>query len=224
MSRGRPPIVIFGDGTLARLARAYFERDSDHEVVAFTVDRERLSTSQDHGVPIVPFDEAVDRYPASDFALFVAVGYTRVNRARAEIVERCQDLGYHLPTLVSSRASTWDDLRTGANCLVFDGAVIEPGVELGDGVIMWSGSQISHDCTIGDHCFLGPAAVVLGDVSIGPRCFVGGNATIRNGVNVAPDCIVGAGAVIKASTAPGEVFAEAATAARAGARSSEVVL
>jgi acyl-[acyl carrier protein]--UDP-N-acetylglucosamine O-acyltransferase len=31
-------LVIFGAGDIARLAHAYFTRDSEHEVVAFTVD------------------------------------------------------------------------------------------------------------------------------------------------------------------------------------------
>jgi hypothetical protein len=33
-------LVIFGTGDIARLAHHYFTRDTDHEVVAFTVDRQ----------------------------------------------------------------------------------------------------------------------------------------------------------------------------------------
>ena len=33
-------VVIFGAGDIARLAHYYFTHDSDHEVVAFTVDEE----------------------------------------------------------------------------------------------------------------------------------------------------------------------------------------
>lgn len=200
------PLVVFGAGSLARLAYAYFERDSGHELVACTVDREYVASAALHGLPCVPFGELGDHYPATECSLFVAVGYTDVNRKRAAVFERCSELGYHLPTLVSSRAHCWDDLRIGRNCLVFDGVVIEPNVSLGDGVIAWSGSQVSHDSTIGDHCFLGPHAVVLGDASVGARTFVGGNATIRNGVRVADDCVVGAGTLISRDTVAGEVF------------------
>lgn len=208
MSNAPPkPLVIFGAGTLARLASAYFARDSEHELCACTVDREHLGGAELDGLPSIPFEELERHYPPAECSLFVAVGYTQVNRRRAELFERCLELGYQLPTLVSSRASCWDDLRLGRNCLVFDGVVIEPNVEIGDGLIAWSGSQISHDASIGDHCFLGPHAVVLGNVTVGDRSFVGGNATIRDGVRVAEDCVVGAGAVIKRDTAPGEVYA-----------------
>lgn len=207
MADAPKPLVIFGAGTLAHLAYAYFVRDSGHEIAACTVDREHVDSAQLNGLPRVPFEELEASYPATECSLFVAVGYTEVNRRRAAIFERCAELGYHLPTLVSSRAEVWDDLRIGRNCLVFDGVVIEPNVEIGDGVIAWSGSQISHDSIVGDHCFLGPHAVVLGDVSVGARSFIGGNATIRNGIRVAEDCVVGAGALITRDTVAGEVYA-----------------
>jgi sugar O-acyltransferase (sialic acid O-acetyltransferase NeuD family) len=215
-------LVIFGAGTLAGLARAYFERDSDHEVVAHTVTREHLGKGELDGLPCVAFEDLTQSHPPGEFSLFVAVGYTRVNRNRAELFERCLALGYELPTLVSSRAQCWDDLAIGRNCLVFDGVVIEPRVHVGDDVVVWSGAQISHDSSIGDHCFLAPHAVVLGDVSIGPRSFVGGNATVRNGISIAADCVLGAGSVVKRDTAPGEVLAAKATPARAGTTSADL--
>ncbi len=153
------------------------------------------------------FEELAHSYPPDESALFVAVGYSYVNRRRAEIFTRALELGYEMPTLVSSRSHCWDDLQIGRNCLLFDGVVVEPNVRIGDDVIAWSGSQISHDSTIGDHCFLGPHAVVLGNVTIGARCFLGGNATIRDGLRVADDSVIGAATIVKTDTAPGDIYA-----------------
>lgn len=216
------PLVIFGAGSLARLACTYFARDTDYEIAAVTVHREHLPSAQLNGLPTVPFEELVQNYPPTECSLFVAIGYTRVNRARAEIFEHCRELEYRLPTLVSSRAFCWDDLRIGQNCFVFDGVVIEPNVEIGHDVIVWSGGQISHDSSVGDHCFLGPNAVLLGDVSVGPRSFVGGNATVRNGISIAADCVIGAGSVVKQDTAPGEVYSADATTPQVGTQSWEL--
>src|SRR5262245_59321461 len=129
------PLVIFGAGSLARLARAYFDRDTPHEIVACAVDAGHLASSQMDAVPLVPFDALQRDYPPTECALFVAVGYTRVNRARAEIFARCRALGYRMPTVVSTRAQSWPDLAIGDNCLVFDGVVTEPSVRIGDDVI-----------------------------------------------------------------------------------------
>ena len=217
-------LVIFGAGTLARLAHRYFARDTAYQVVAFTVDNEYASAVALDDLPIVSFDSVAESHPAVEHSMFVAVGYTQVNRRRAEIFDRCRQLGYQLPTLVSSHARCWDDLRIGSNCLVFDGVVIEPGVEIGDDVIIWSGSQISHDCVVGSHCFLGPHAVVLGDVTVGARTFIGGNATIKNGIAVGADCVIGAGALVKSDTAPGEVYSAESTRPYAHVQSREVEL
>jgi sugar O-acyltransferase (sialic acid O-acetyltransferase NeuD family) len=217
-------LAIFGAGTLARLAHGYFARDTAFHVAAYTVHRNHLDAGRLDGMPVVPFDEFVDLYPPSKCSIFVAVGYKRVNRLRAEIFEECRGLGYSMPALVSSRAHCWPDLKIGQNCLVFDGTVIEPNVELGDDVIVWSGTQLSHDVSIGDHCFLGPNAVVLGDVVIGARSFIGGNATVHNGVTIAPDCVIGAGTVIKKNTSPGDIYSVEHTRARKDQRSGEIDL
>lgn len=216
------PLVIFGAGTLALLARAYFARDSGHEIVACTVHREHLGSTRLNGLPTVPFDELEREYPPGKCSVFVAVGYTEMNKRRAEIILRCAALGYHLATLVSSRSHCWDDLQIGLNCLVFDGVVVEPGVEIGDGVIVWSGAQISHDSRIAEHCFIAPNAVLLGDVSVGARSFVGANATVRNGVTIAEDCVIGAGTLVKRDTAPGEIYSGAAAQPVAGKKSWEL--
>jgi sugar O-acyltransferase (sialic acid O-acetyltransferase NeuD family) len=219
---GPRDLVIFGGGTLGRLAHAYFTRDSQYEVVACTAHREHIATARLAGLPTVPFEELGGDYQPTKCSMFVAVGYTQVNRARASIFEECIALGYHMATLISPRAFCWSDLKVGMNCLVFDGVVIEPNVEIGDDVIVWSGSQICHDSTIGDHCFLGPSSVVLGDVIVGPRSFIGGNATVRNGVTVAEDCVVGAGAVIKKDTDAGAIYAAAATKPQHARRSQDL--
>ena len=224
MSRGEPhQLVIFGGGTLARLARAYFSRDTAYDVVACTVDREHVGSAQLKGLPTIPFDELGSAYQPTEYSLFVAVGYSQVNKTRARIFNECAELGYHMPTLVSSRAHCWADLNIGRNCLVFDAVVIEPDVEIGDGVIVWSGSQISHNSSIGDHCFLGPNAVVLGNVTVGSRSFIGGNATVRNGVVIADDCVVGAGSVIKKHTGPGDVYSADPTLPQRGRRSEDLL-
>ncbi len=56
------PLVIFGSGDIAQLAHYYFTRDSEYEVVAFTVDRDYASVSEFCGLPLVTFDEVAQRF------------------------------------------------------------------------------------------------------------------------------------------------------------------
>jgi sugar O-acyltransferase (sialic acid O-acetyltransferase NeuD family) len=138
--------------------------------------------------------------------MFVAVGFSGVNRARHEIYDRCKEMGYELLTYVNSKATYWDELQIGDNCFVFENNVIQPNVQIGNDVVIWSGNHIGHDSRIGDHCFIASHAVISGNVTIGESCFVGVNATFRDGVTVAPKCIIGAGALIMKDTVEGGIY------------------
>jgi sugar O-acyltransferase (sialic acid O-acetyltransferase NeuD family) len=222
VSEARTPLLIFGAGPLARLAHDYCVRDGAYDVRGFTVHERYLGSSSCNDLEGFAFERLERNFPPDTCVLFVAVGYTHVNRVRARLVDECRARGYRLASIVSKRAHLWPDLELGENCFVFDAVVVEPGVTIGDGVILWSGSQVSHDAVVGAHCFLAPNAVVLGEARLGDRCFVGGNATVRNGITLAEDTVVGAGAVIMRDSRPGEIYAAAATAARAGENSSEL--
>ncbi len=201
------PIVIFGTGAVARMVHYLWTHDSEREVVAVTADRGFLPADQPFDLPIVPFDELPRRYPPEAVDLSIAVGYSRMNRFRAERFAQARELGYAMPTFVSSRASTWPDLVIGENCFVMEEAVVQPFVTIGDDVILWSACHVGHESTIGSHCFVSSHAVVSGLVTVGPNCFLGSNATIRDGIRIGRECVIGAGAIVTKDTEPKGVYA-----------------
>lgn len=200
-------VVIFGIGDFGRIAREYLSKDSPHTVVAFTAHRRFIQGNENLGLPVIPFEDLVRSHPPRDHAMFIALGFSRVNEARAMIYDECKSLGYELISYVSSQAHHLGELVIGDNCFVFEDNVIQPFVEIGNDVILWSGNHIGHDVKIGDHVFIASHAVLSGNVTIGDHTFVGVNATFRDGVTVAPRCIVGAGALIMKDTVEGGVYA-----------------
>jgi sugar O-acyltransferase (sialic acid O-acetyltransferase NeuD family) len=200
------PLVLFGAGELARLAYLAFADDKRWSVVACTVSAPYVDDAQLFDLPVVAWEDLETTHPAADHALFVAVGYRRVNRHRRELCDEARARGYELATYASPDALIASDVQLAENTFVLGGSVIEPFVRLGRNVIVWSGALIAHDSTIGDNCFLAPRATIAGNVTLGDNCFVGVNATVRDGVTVAPDCVIGAGAVVKHDTQPGAVY------------------
>jgi sugar O-acyltransferase (sialic acid O-acetyltransferase NeuD family) len=200
-------VVVFGVGDFARMARIYLDADSSHQVVAFTVHEQYIKASELEGLPVVPFERLDESHPADAFSMFVAIGFSRVNKARMEVYEQCKRRGYELISYVNSKAILWGELDHGDNCFVFEANVIQPNVRIGNNVILWSGNHIGHDATIEDNCFIASHVVVSGNVTIGRSSFVGVNATFRDGITVAPECVIGAGALIMKDTTEGEVYA-----------------
>jgi len=199
-------IVIFGAGDVARLARVYFDRDSPHEVAAFTVDAAYRTADSFEGLPIVDAQSVAERYPPDQYGMFVALSYARMNHLRAEKYAEMKAAGYQLASYVSSRCTYLSDSRPGDNCFILEDNTIQPFVTIGNDVTLWSGNHIGHDVSIGDHCFISSHVVISGHVSVGPHCFIGVNATLRNSIEIAPETLIGAGAVIMKNTRAKSVY------------------
>lgn len=204
-------IVIFGITDFGRIARLYLERDSEHRVVAFTVNRDYISEGSFQELPVIAFEELADSHPPERVSMFVAAGFSKVNQVRSRILEECREKGYSFISYVSSQAMVWPDVPIGENTFIFEANVVQPGVAVGDDVVLWSGNHVGHDTTIEDHCFVASHAVISGNCRIGHHSFVGVNATFRDGVTVAPRNVIGAGAVIMKDTEEGAVYATRGT-------------
>ena len=199
-------LIIFGAGDIARLAGLYFTRDSEHEVVAFTVDGQYLSGDSFCDLPLVAFERVAELYPPCDYKMFVALSYAKMNGVRAEKYLRARETGYELVSYVSSRCSFLTDHPVGDNCFILEDNTIQPFVKIGNNVTLWSGNHIGHDAVIDDHCFLASHIVVSGYVHISRNCFIGVNATLRNSITIAPETLIGAGAVIMKDTVEKGVY------------------
>ena len=199
-------LVIFGAGDIARLAHHYFTHDSPHEVAAFVVDRAFRQGDEFQGLPLIDAEDATERFRPSDYDMFVAMSYAKMNAVRAEKYASMKAAGYRLVSYVSSRCSYLSQTPPGDNCFILEDNTIQPFVTIGNNVTLWSGNHIGHDATIEDHCFITSHVVVSGHVRIGTRSFIGVNATLRNSITIAPETLIGAGAIIMKDTKAKEVY------------------
>jgi sugar O-acyltransferase (sialic acid O-acetyltransferase NeuD family) len=204
-------LVIFGAGDIAQLAHHYFSVDPGCEVVAFTVDAAFISEPRFCGLPIVAFEDVVDRFPPRDFDLFVALSYSKLNAVRKEKYLAAKLKGYRLASYVSPSATVLNEGQIGDNCFIFEDNTIQPFVRIGNNVTLWSGNHIGHHSIIKDHCFLASHVVVSGGVEIGEQCFVGVNATLRDHIKIGDRCVIGAGALLLADAEAEGVYIGAAT-------------
>lgn len=207
----KAPLIIFGSGDIAQLAHYYFSTDSNYEIVAFTVDAVYLTLKEFCGLPVIPFEEIINRYPPNTHSVFIALSYSKLNQVRKEKYLAAKALGYRLASYVSSRATVLNDGRIGDNCFIFENNTIQPFVTIGNNVTLWSGNHIGHHSTICDHCFIASHVVVSGGVEIAESCFIGVNATLRDHIKVGERCVIGAGTLLLADAEPEGVYIGTAT-------------
>jgi sugar O-acyltransferase (sialic acid O-acetyltransferase NeuD family) len=200
-------LVIIGCGEFGLIAHEYFQYDSDYDVVAFSAERPFIPGDTVNGLPVVAFDELVERYPPGEFYVHVAVTYTKLNRVRRRLYTLAKAAGYDFATYISSHAFVWRNARIGENVFIFENNVIQPFTEIGNNVVLWSGNHIGHRSVIRDHCYLSSHVVVSGYCVIGESCFVGVNATFADHVTVGEDCLISMGAVVGSDCEPGRIYA-----------------
>lgn len=204
-------LIIFGTGQIAQLAHYYFTTDSKYEVVAFTVDANFCTIDVFCGLPVIPFEELAATYPSAESDMFIAISYTKLNKVRKEKYLEARDLGYYMPSYVSSKATVLNAGKIGQNCFILEDNTIQPFSIIGNNVTLWSGNHIGHHSVIKDHCFIASHVVVSGGVEIQEQCFIGVNATIRDHVQIGEKCVIGAGALVLSDIASEGVLLGAAT-------------
>jgi sugar O-acyltransferase (sialic acid O-acetyltransferase NeuD family) len=198
--------VIFGTGRGADTAFRYLSRDSPHEICAFTVDRQFLADGSFHGRPVVEYESVAERYPPSDYEMFVPLGFQEMNRVRAERYLDAKAKGYRFISYVSSRHSSASDATIGENCFILDGQSFNLDVVIGDNVTIWSANHIGDRTVVGNHVWIASHVTLSGDVVVGERSFLGINACVSNNVRVAPETFVGANVLISQNTVERGVY------------------
>jgi sugar O-acyltransferase (sialic acid O-acetyltransferase NeuD family) len=199
-------IVLFGNGAVASTLHYHLTRETEYRVAAFTVDRPFVHDNTFCGLPVVPWDEIVDRYPPSDFEMMIAIGFVQATQLRAQRYFEAKHKGYRLASYVSPKATLWDGFELGENCRIGANVMVQPYVRIGDNVSIGTGSLIGHHSVVDSHCHLSASVQIAGYVTVSAHCYIGINATIRNKVKIGPSCIIGAGAVILDDTVEKGVY------------------
>jgi sugar O-acyltransferase (sialic acid O-acetyltransferase NeuD family) len=193
-------IVIFGTSAFAEVVDVYLTKDSPYEVVAFTAHKKQINKKKFRGKNVVPFEDLTGLYPPNKYSMFVAVGYSKLNRFRTQIYEQCRTLGYEMISYINSKAVQWGEIKVGENVFILENNVIQPFVEIGNNTILWSGNHIGHHSVVGNNVFISSHVVISGKCKIGDNCFIGVNVAIADGVAVAPFSFIGMGAMITKDT------------------------
>lgn len=198
-------VIIFGVNDFAQLAKFYLQHDSEHDVVAFSVNEQYLPRSNSfEELPVIPFETIEKSYPSSEFKFFAPMSPRRMNKLRENVYQQIKAKGYELISYVSSKATVFPGVTIGDNCFILEDNTIQPFTSIGNNVVLWSGNHIGHHSVIKDHVSFTSHVVLSGHCTVEPFSFLGVNATVRDGVRIAEGSLIAmAAAVIKDTEAWG---------------------
>lgn len=194
-------VIIFGFQDFASLAHYYLEKDSEHEVVAFSATKNYMHSDMEfEGHPIIPFENIEAILSPKKYKMFIPMSHRRMNSLRKSIFEKSKKKGYQLISYISSKATIFDNTVFGENCFILENNTIQPFTKIGNNVVMWSGNHIGHHSTICDHVFFTSHVVLSGHCYVEPCCFFGVNATVRDNMHLAEGSLIGMSACVTQNT------------------------
>lgn len=195
-------IIIFGIEDFAELAHYYLENDSNHEVVAFSVNEKYLPENRTFcGLPIVAFENIEKSYLPDEYKFFAPMAPKKMNRLREQIYLAIKTKGYELISYISSKATLFGN-KIGDNCFILENNTIQPFTTIGNNVILWSGNHIGHHSVINDHIMFTSHVVLSGHCVVEDYCTLGVNATIRDGITLSEGTFVAMSASVTKNTEP----------------------
>ncbi|MBT3813261.1 MAG: hypothetical protein HON51_10815 [Gammaproteobacteria bacterium] len=192
-------IVIYGVSAFAEMMYHNFTRYSEYRVVAFCVDQEYMQESSFCHLPVVAFEEMAELYPAKDYKMFVAIGFSRM-RNRALMFDKAKAKGYQLVNYISPQAIIREDLVMGENNVIQSSTDIDIFVSIGNNNVFWTGCILGHNLVVGNHNYVSGRGGLGGNCVIGDACFIGNAAGMVNNINIADETYLVAGTVIVRST------------------------
>ena len=193
-------IIIFGIEDFAELAHYYLENDSNHEVVAFSVNEKYLPENKTFcGLPIVAFENIEELYLPVDYKFFAPMSPNKMNRLREQAYLAIKAKGYRLISYISSKATLFGN-KIGDNCFILEDNTIQPFTTIGNNVILWSGNHIGNHSVINNHIMFTSHVVLSGHCVVEDYCTLGVNATIRDGITLSKGTFVAMAASIIKST------------------------
>lgn len=194
-------IVIYGVGRFADYATYVFDNDTDYEVVGFCMEQAYLEEHKSIQKNITTFENLENTFSMEDTSIFIAVGN---NLIRKRIFKKVKSKGYKFGSYISSKATTWGDLKVGDNCFIGEGSAIQPFVTIEDNTILFV-SAIGHHCKIGRNVLLS-VCTLGGNVKIGDHSYLGMGSVVKQNINIGEKNIIGMGCVIDKNTASNSVY------------------
>jgi len=117
-------------------------------------------------------------------------------QARLKFSDLVRGKGFSLATAIHPNAIIAADVKVPPGTVITAGAVVNPGVRIGQNVIINTCASVDHECVIEDGAHICPGVRLAGRVTVGRAAWVGIGATVKDRVRIGAGALIGAGAVV----------------------------
>ncbi|RYU97655.1 acetyltransferase [Emticicia agri] len=189
------PVLIFGAGTLGKIALDIFNRNNVL-VYGFLDDDKKLHNTEIGEIVVLgeTDDDGFLKIVGQKTEAFVAVGNTKVKK---KVVEILNERRHVMPVnAIHDRAAVSENAIIGHGNLVMANATINPFAKIGNHCILHSGAVVDTEAKVADYVNIGTGAMINTGSEIAEGAFIGSGAIVVTGIKVGKNARVGAGSVV----------------------------
>ncbi|MGI9305913.1 MAG: hypothetical protein ACR2P5_01270 [Gammaproteobacteria bacterium] len=190
----RRDILIFGGGHLGRQIVHHIRNYCEANIHGFIDDTKKVGEPILNELCCVGGLDEVHTQPefAPDrVSIVFAIGYSDM-LARKHALERVTNAGYSLFRVIHPRSIIEPGAQVGEGVIVLGGAILDQNVSIGDACFVDIGVRIGEDSIVGNNNYFSSGAAIGGGVTIGHSNFFGMDITITNGIRVGSNVFVNA--------------------------------
>ena len=189
-------IILIGGGGHCKSVIDVIEQQDDF-YIAGIIEKPELLGFDVLGYPIIGNDlDLIDLAKEYQYAL-ITVGQIKSSSKRKELFELVKNIGFILPTVISSNAYVSNHAEIGDGTVVMHNALINADCSIGDNCIINSKALIEHDSKIYNHCHISTNATINGGVTIEEGCFIGSGVITNNSILIKKNSFIKAGSTVK---------------------------
>lgn len=185
-------VIIFGNGEFAEISQYYFGKEN---IVHFCVDDEFLKEEKFNGIALIGLSELL-KLNKSEFNLFVALSYKKMNKIRQEKYEMLKNKNFTFTSFIHKNSYISKEATIGENCLILENQTIQKGVSIENNVFLWSGNHIGHNSKIENNTYISSGVTISGNVKVGKNCFFGVNSCTKEFITIGDNVLVSMGALV----------------------------
>ncbi len=189
------PVLIFGAGTLGKIALDIFNRNNVL-VYGFLDDDKKLHNTEIGEIVVLgeTDDDGFLKIVGQKTESFVAISNTKVKK---KIVEILNERRHVMPVnAIHDRSTVSENAVIGHGNLIMANATVNPYAKIGNHCILHSGAVVDTDAQLADYVSIGTGAMINTGAEIAEGAFIGSGAIIVMVIKVGKNARVGAGSVV----------------------------
>lgn len=192
----KPEIILIGGGGHCKSVIDVIEEEGKFKIAGI-VDLKKKIGEKVLNYEIFATDEDLGTLSKDYKYAFITIGQIGIGKKRKKLYEKCIDLGFKFPKIISPYAYVSKHSIIGAGTVVMHGAIVNAGAKIGSNCIINSRALIEHDAEIQDNCHISTGAIINGGVKVGEGSFIGSNATTKQYITIPKNSFIKAGSVAK---------------------------